>query len=367
MEAEICTPKGGCQLGKVDYFGRVTPSLNQLLHAASRTFAVGIDLMPEPLRAEVEVAYLLLRVSDYLEDNASMEAAQKVRLLELWARALEDPSALGSFETALGPVEDESPDALVARNVARVHRALTALERAEARALIERHVRDSTLGMARWAARGPAIADEADLDDYMHEVAGRVGLLLTELFALDIPSVASRREEMLRLGREFGLGLQTVNVIRGLHADWRRGWIYVPRSFLGQDDVEPAAIFEGGAASRASERAVLDRLVQKAARHLEAAGRYIERLPRRPHGVRLFCVLPYLFALRTLSLSQGDTRVFRGEVKIRRSDVERITRAARLFGWSNGWIRWYARRLGPSDQPAEQAMGGRRPLKLATD
>src|SRR4051812_20578281 len=75
----------------------VTPTLNELLHAASRTFAVGIDLLPEPLRAEIEVAYLLLRVSDYLEDNESMEAPRKAALLEGWARVLEG-GGLGPFE-----------------------------------------------------------------------------------------------------------------------------------------------------------------------------------------------------------------------------------------------------------------------------
>ncbi|MYK68472.1 MAG: hypothetical protein F4020_02595 [Gammaproteobacteria bacterium] len=44
-------------------------SLQELLVASSRTFAVGIRILPEPLRTEVTVAYLLLRVSDYLEDN----------------------------------------------------------------------------------------------------------------------------------------------------------------------------------------------------------------------------------------------------------------------------------------------------------
>ena len=36
------------------------PTLNELLHAASRTFALGIDILPSPLRDEIEVAYLLL-------------------------------------------------------------------------------------------------------------------------------------------------------------------------------------------------------------------------------------------------------------------------------------------------------------------
>ena len=40
--------------------------------------------------------------------------------------------------------------------------------------------------MARWTERGPVFRTEADLDDYMHEVAGRVGHLLTELFVLRV-------------------------------------------------------------------------------------------------------------------------------------------------------------------------------------
>jgi farnesyl-diphosphate farnesyltransferase len=338
------------------------------LHAASRTFAVGIDLLPEPLRREVEIAYLLLRVSDYLEDSPTLSAARKVSLLGAWADALDGSRTVAHFESALGTVEDDSPDALVARNAGRVHSALNALERPGAVGVIRRHVRDSTLGMARWTERGPDIADEADLDDYMHEVAGRVGWLLTELFALDVPEVGAARDEMLRLGRDFGLGLQTVNVIRGLHVDWRRGWVYVPRAFLSAALDEPGAIFEDHGEAAGNRVPVLDRLVAKAQRHLTAAGEYIERLPRRKHGIRLFCELPYFFALRTLAISRGNARVFRGEVKISREEVERITGAVRLLGWSNRWLRWYATRLSDSPRPAERSdSDSRRPLKLATD
>ena len=42
------------------------PSLHTLLVRSSRTFAVGIESLPEPLREEITVAYRLLRVSDYL-------------------------------------------------------------------------------------------------------------------------------------------------------------------------------------------------------------------------------------------------------------------------------------------------------------
>jgi farnesyl-diphosphate farnesyltransferase len=321
------------------------PTLNELLHAASRTFAIGIDLLPQPLRSEVEIAYLLLRVSDYLEDNVSMGPERKAELLRAWADVLAGEAALDAVALATAETREQTPDALVARNVAQIHQALMGLERPEARRIVERHVRDSTLGMARWAERGPRVADEADLDDYMHEVAGRVGWLLTELFALDIAAVRTRRDEMMRLGREFGLALQTVNVIRGLHSDWERGWVYIPASFLNGRGL-PADVVRGTGASREVEQSVLDQLVRKAGRHLDAAERYILTIPARNRGVRLFCLLPYFFAVRTLALSHANPSVFRQEVKIGRPEVLRIAKATRVLGWSNAWVRWYGRRLG---------------------
>jgi len=315
------------------------PTLNELLRASSRTFAVGIDLLPRPLRSEVETSYLLLRVSDYLEDNVSMEPSRKSELLEQWARVLEGAEPVEALERAMGPVEEPTPDALVARHVAQVTMALDGF-RPAALAVVVRHVRDSTMGMARWIRRGPDLADENDLDDYMHEVAGRVGWLLTELFALDIEQVSRRRVEMLTLGREFELALQTVNVIRGLHSDWRRGWIYVPRSFGGDKRV----------IAPDREDHVLAQLVEKSERHLDAARRYLLALPRRHHGVRVFCVLPYLFAVRTLAVSRGNRAVFHEEVKIDRGEVRRIVRDARLFGWSNLWIEQYSAKLTEPDR-----------------
>ena len=319
------------------------PTNNELLHAASRTFALGIDLLPEPIRGEIEVAYLLLRVSDYLEDNDRMAPDAKVALLERWARVLEGTEGVEPLADELASVPDRTPDALVARNTVQVYRALLGT-RPEVRDILVRHVRDSTLGMARWARRGPQIEDEADLDDYMHEVAGRVGWLLTEVFALRIPGVAADRSEMMRLGREFGLALQTVNVIRGLHGDWERGWVFIPRAFV-PGGADPRTLFEPGGRDRATELAILDRLVPKAEAHLRAAQGYIAGIPARERGIRRFCLLPYLFAVRTLAISRRNPRVFEEETKISRPEVRRIVFWSRLLGASDRWVDWYAERL----------------------
>jgi len=319
------------------------PTNNELLHAASRTFALGIDLLPEPLRSEIEVAYLLLRVSDYLEDNDRMPTDRKADLLRRWAAVLAGEEPVDGLAAALRDVPDQTPDALVARNTSQVYAALEDA-RPEIREILVRHVRDSTVGMARWAVRGPDIPGEDDLDDYMHEVAGRVGWLLTEVFALHLPVVARDKDEMMRLGREFGLALQTVNVIRGLHGDWERGWVFIPRSFV-PGGAAPHRLFEPGGRDRATELAILDRLVSKAEAHLDAARGYIAGIPARESGIRMFCLLPYLFAVRTLAISRRNARVFEEETKITRPDVKRIVRWSRLLGWSDRWVAWYARRL----------------------
>jgi farnesyl-diphosphate farnesyltransferase len=199
--------------------------------------------------------------------------------------------------------------------------------------------------MARWARTGDAFPSEGALDDYMHEVAGRVGWLLTDLFALRVPGVADEHEAMRHLGREFGLALQTVNVIRGLHDDWHRGWIFIPDTFVPPHAPTPRALLDGSARDPLSERRIIDQLVSKAERHLEAAGRYLEGLPRRAHRVRLFCMLPWFFAVRTLAISRANPRVFHEETKITRAEVRRIALQARLLGRSNAWLRWYGRRL----------------------
>ena len=317
-------------------------TLQELLVRSSRTFAVGIELLPEPLRGEITVAYLLLRVSDYLEDNQELGDDEKITLLGDWRSVLGGGGDREALVARLNEAREDTPDALVARNTATV---LDGLDRvaSDAREILVRRVRESSAGMARWTDRGSVFETESDLDDYMHEVAGRVGHLLTELFALRLSGLGGERERMMDLGREFGLALQTVNVIRGLHEDRDRGWVYVPASFLPDRRIRANELFSP--ANRKAAMVVLDRLVEKAERHLAAARAYMRLIPRRHHRVRLFCLLPLLFAVRTLAISRANPEVLNRETKMTRREVEAITRRAKVMGFSNRWIDRYCSRL----------------------
>ena len=322
-----------------------------LLRATSRTFALSIERLPGHVREALCLAYLILRVSDFLEDNDYMAPERKVALLDLWDRILAGQAPAAELVAALADRAPENADAEAARQAPEILAALRRLPPAlQTHVLV--HCRNTTQGMARWVARGPDIPAEVDMDDYMHEVAGRVGYLVTDIFAWYSGWVRSRRGALMPLAREFGLALQTVNVIRGLRKDYERGWIYVPESFCAAVDLRRADLFDPAYALQALQ--VLDMLSDKAERHLHSALAYVKALPRWLHGLRLACIWPLLFAVRTLAISRHNVNVLIGEVKMTREEVQAIVRDSTLFGWSNAWLDQYVERLraAPSGPPA---------------
>ncbi len=317
-------------------------SLRAMLRTASRTFALGIERLPGVLGEAVMVAYLLLRVSDYLEDNHEMGTAQKVALLRLWDQILAEEAGVRDLTSQLGRADPNNPDAIVAQHAEDVIARLRSLP-PEAQEPIINNVRESTRGMARWVARGPVVGNEAELDDYMFEVAGRVGYLLTQLFAWYSLYIRWQKDTLMPLAREFGLALQTVNVIRGLREDYERGWIFVPESFCAAVNISREQLFQPE--HRAEAMKVLDMLADKAERHLHAALTYLKSLPPWQHSIRLFCIFPLMFAVRTLAISRRNYQVLESEAKITREEVKQIVRDSTLWGWSNLWLDHYYRRL----------------------
>src|SRR5512147_438387 len=91
-------------------------TLRDLLRSASRTFAIGIEQLPGTLCDAATVAYLLLRVSDYLEDNEDMTAENKVQLLNIWVAILEGKAASEDLTSQIQHANTSNPDAVVAQH-----------------------------------------------------------------------------------------------------------------------------------------------------------------------------------------------------------------------------------------------------------
>ena len=67
------------------------PLLARLLQQTSRTFALTIPFLDEPVRGEVTVAYLLFRVADTIEDATGLTREQKLEQLAAFERLMARP------------------------------------------------------------------------------------------------------------------------------------------------------------------------------------------------------------------------------------------------------------------------------------
>jgi farnesyl-diphosphate farnesyltransferase len=133
-----------------------------------------------------------------------------------------------------------------------------------------------------------------------------------------------------------------------MRKDYERGWVFVPRTFYTQVGLTHSDLFEPEHLPTAM--CVVDMLARKAERHLASGMTYITAFPRHQHRIRLACMWPLLFAVKTLAVSRNNHNVLLTEAKIGRSQVRQIMRDTFLLGWSNAWLKRYYHTLAvPQD------------------
>ncbi len=316
--------------------------LRDMLRNVSRTFAISIEQLPVGLSKAVTIAYLLFRVSDCLEDTEDLERNRKAELLRLWAKVLDGSAPVTSLTEAVANLDENDPEVYVAQHADQLLDALQKLPKSY-QETITHHVHQTSLGMARWQEHGPFVETEEEMDDYMFEVAGRVGYMLTDLFGWHSPFILKQKDKLRPLAREFGLALQTVNIIRGMRKDYERGWVFVPRTFY-----EPLGLTRDSLFAQENSVAALQviaRLADKAEAHLRNGLQYIINIPPIHYRIRLACTWPLFFAIKTLAVSRNNIHVILNEAKITRAEVMSIIRNTTLMGWSDHWLRNYYSQL----------------------
>jgi len=275
--------------------------LARLLQRTSRTFALAIPLLEEPLATQVGIAYLLFRIADELEDAPRWRRDLRARALASFVQWLDAPRADGA--AAWTQLVEEAPPTDDAGCLELLARADDVLEAARAlpapiASTIVAHTKRTALGMAEFVARqdehgGLVLADVDDLRRYAYVVAGIVGELLTDLFVLSHDGVASARAALEADAAAFGEGLQLVNILKDAPSDAREGRSYLPRSVSRQAVVDLART--DLARARVYVRTLADAGASPGAVH--------------------FCDLPVRLAEATLDrLEQGAAKLGREEV-----------------------------------------------------
>lgn len=342
-----------------------------LLPKVSRTFALTIRVLPRPLRESVTVAYLLCRLADVLEDATHLDPAPRAAALLAFADALDgvashDAGSRTGSETTVHAlvapfraiadldVRDEDAAELL-QTRATVVRAF--LERSPAhREIIARWVATMARGMSEFVLRespaDPAMTDRGpafglshvlqttdELRSYAFYVAGTVGHLLTELFAEHLGPAGRRVQARLtEHAAPFGLGLQFTNILQDLAEDRIRGWSYVPEDLARRHGTSAQSLTS--ATDRQAAFRVVGDLVHEAARYLDQAVEFTLILPRQAPRIRLFCLWPTFFAMRTLTRVWGEDALFdtANKVRISRGDVRRVIGLTSAACCWDGWI-----------------------------
>jgi farnesyl-diphosphate farnesyltransferase len=299
--------------------------LGPILRDVSRSFYVSIRLLPRRLREPVGLAYLLARAADTLADTTEIPASVRANALRNLDSAIQGtaPSqVVVDLRQSFAPLQTNQPERALIEGLPECFQALelqNAADLGDIRQVLSNITRGQTLDLERFgnATQISALATTADLHEYTYLVAGCVGEFWTHLCFRYVANFADQLEnEMLELGRQYGNGLQLVNILRDAHADLAHGRSYFPEDELKAVGLLPSEIPQNPERFEPISRKWLD----QAERGLESGMKYVRAINH--FRVRGATALPALIGARTLSmLRAAGPAALRQKIKVPRKEV----------------------------------------------
>jgi farnesyl-diphosphate farnesyltransferase len=302
-----------------------------ILRSVSRSFYLSIRFLPEQLREPIALAYLLARTTDTVADTTGILAPVRIEVLKVLSAAIQGKPSREVVINHLVSFVPLQQNAAEAKLLDSFPGCLEWLERTgpadrdDIRVVLENILKGQMLDLHRFdnPSQVHALQTATDLDEYTYLVAGCVGEFWTQLCFRHLRDFASLiPDEMLGLGRRYGMGLQLINVLRDAGSDLRTGRCYFPEDELRAVNVSAAQILSD------SERfqPIYEKWMDKAQDGLECGMQYSRAIRNR--RVRAATVLPALIGARTLALlhKAGGMALHR-TIKVPRREVR-----AMVFG-----------------------------------
>jgi len=260
----------------------------KLLREGSRSFHAASLLLPRRMVAPATVLYAFCREADDTIDESSDPAAGVRRV-----QARLDAVYEGRPEP--GPVD----------------RAFTAIVQAYG---IPKNIPEAMVEGFAWDACGRSYENLSEVVDYSVRVASTVGLMMTLL-------MGERRPDALARASDLGVAMQLTNIARDVGEDARMGRLYLPRSWMREEGIDPERWLSAPEYSAGIAR-VVARLIAHARGLYRRADEGIRMLPRdcRP-------------AIRSASLiyeAIGN--------RIASDGYDSVTRRAVVPGWRKGLL-----------------------------
>ena len=299
-----------------------------VLRSVSRSFYLSIRFLPAQLREPIALGYLLARTTDAVADTTGISRSVRIETLKMLSDGIQGKASrevvvdlIASFVPLQTNASERSlleslPDCLAWLE------QMEQVDRADIRAVLEKIIRGQTLDLERFdnTQEIRALGTAADLDEYTYLVAGCVGEFWTRLCFRHVRNFASLSEdEMLALGKRYGMALQLINVLRDAGADLRASRCYFPEYELAAEHLTASQILSEPERFQPIYRAWLD----KANTGLECGVRYSRAIENR--RVRAATVLPALIGARTLALlDETGAAALHRVVKVSRREVRKM-------------------------------------------
>ena len=300
-----------------------------ILRSVSRSFYLSIRFLPSQLREPIALAYLLARTTDTVADTASIPGTVRMEALKTLSDGIQGKTPrevvvnqLASFSS----LQKNGTERTLLNSLScclEWLEQIDAADRDEIRTLLEKIAHGQMLDLYRFdnPAEVRALRTTADLDEYMYLVAGCVGEFWTGLCFRHLRDFTNLiQDEMLSLGKRYGMGLQLINVLRDAGADLRTGRCYFP-----EDELSALGLSPGGILSEPDRfEPIYQKWMAKAQDSLERGIQYARAIRNR--RVRAATVLPALIGARTLALlREAGARALKQTVKVPRREVRGMT------------------------------------------
>jgi len=309
----------------------------EVLRSVSRSFYLSIRFLPVRLREPIALAYLLARTTDTVADTAQIATSVRMETLKLLSNGIQGTASreivtelVASFVSLQ---EDESERQLLASlpDCLAQLEGMEHADRNDIRVVLEKITRAQMLDLERFddPQEVGALITTADLEEYTYLVAGCVGEFWTRLCFRHVRNFAGWSEdEMLALGKRYGMALQLVNVLRDAGSDLRAGRCYFPEYELREAHLTASQILS----EPKRFQPIYQTWLEKAKTGLEWGVQYSRAI--RDRRVRAATVLAALIGARTLALlDEAGPMALQRTVKVPRREVQAmILSLALTFG-----------------------------------
>ncbi len=305
--------------------------LDSILEGTSRSFYLSLKELPNSIRPQVSLLYMLARTSDTIADSEQGDASDLLLALESYNDFSQGKTSNLMDISSLAESQRNKSEASLLRNVEKIVSKIADFSESDQKAI--RHclgiiIGGQILDLQRFSSdEGTILSLESDeeLDDYAYRVAGSVGEFWTRM---SLDHIFKLKEENMEVelfekGIRFGKALQMINILRDIPADLSLGRCYIPRSKLEGYGITPTDLLEPS--SMDSFRPLYDEYLDLTDEYLTSAVQYIEMLPHWKFRLRAACMFPVIIGKRTVSkLREGNVLDPSNRIKIDRSEIKDV-------------------------------------------